>query len=60
MTHGSKGVFGFIGNTMDNSVSFVKDRGSMIQIKTIDKKYVFSSERPDQLIKEIKTLYNIV
>jgi hypothetical protein len=60
MTYGSKGVFGFIGNTMDNSVSLVKDRKSMIQIKTKDKNFILSSEKPDKLVKDIKTLYSIV
>ena len=60
MTYGSKGVFGFIGNTMDNSISLVKDRRNMIRITTENKKYILSSERSDQLVTEIKTLYNIV
>src|SRR5699024_4403456 len=30
MTYGSKGVFGFIGSTMDDSISFVKDRKNML------------------------------
>jgi len=34
MTYGSKGVFGFIGNTMNNSASLVKDRTKITQIKT--------------------------
>lgn len=59
MTYGSKGVFGFIGNTMDDSVSLVKDRKNMIRITTRDKKYILSSERPDELLGEMKTLYNI-
>jgi ribosome biogenesis GTPase A len=58
MTYGSKGVFGFIGNTMDNSISFVKDRKNMIRIITKNNKYVLSSERSDELVREIKTLYN--
>lgn len=60
MTYGSKGVFGFIGNTMDNSVSFVKDRKNMIRITTKNKKFILSSERSGELLKEIKTLYNII
>ena len=57
MTFGSKGVFGFIGNTMDDSVSLVKDRKNMIRITTKNKKYILSSERSEELIREIKTLY---
>ncbi len=59
MTWGSKGVFGFIGNTMDNSVSLVKDRKNMIRISTRNKIYILSSERPDDLIKDIRTHYNL-
>lgn len=55
MTTGSLGFFGFVGNTMDNSISFVKDKKNMLQILTKDKKYILSSERPDELIQEIKT-----
>lgn len=54
MTYGSKGFFGIIGSTMDNAISFVKDRKNMIQITTKDNKYLFSSERPEDLIREIK------
>lgn len=60
MTVGSKGVFGFIGNTMDDSVSFVKDRKKMLRITTRNKKYILSSENADELVSEIKTLYNNV
>ncbi|EGV43221.1 hypothetical protein BZARG_1053 [Bizionia argentinensis JUB59] len=60
MTYGSKGVFGFIGNTMDDSVSFVKDRRNMIRITTKNKKYILSSERLDELVNEIKTRYKNV
>ena len=59
MTYGSKGVFGFIGNTMDDSVSLVKDRKNMIRITTTSKKYILSSERPEELLREIKTLYTL-
>lgn len=59
MTMGSLGVFGFIGNTMDNSISFVKDKQHMLQIVTKDKKYILSSERPEELIQEIKKSSNI-
>lgn len=56
MTFGCKGVFGFIGNTMDDSISFVKDRKKMVRITTHSKKYIFSSENADELVREIKTL----
>ncbi|SRR5690554_412244 len=60
MTYGSKGIFGFVGNTMDNSYSLVKDRKNMVKISTKNKKYIISSDEPDKLVSEIKTLYNIV
>lgn len=60
MTYGSKGVFGFIGSTMDNSFSLVKDRNNMVKIITESKKYILSAEEPDKMVSEIKTLYNIV
>lgn len=50
MTTGSKGFFGFIGSTMDGSVSFVKDRSQMIQIiTTSDKKYLISCDNSKEL-----------
>ena len=58
MTYGSKGVFGFIGNTMDNSISFVKDRKNMIRITSKKQKYIFSAEKLDELVSDIKTLCN--
>lgn len=60
MTYGSKGVFGFIGNTMDDSVSLVKDRKNMIRITTKNNKYIVSAEESNKLVSEIKTLYNII
>ena len=56
MTYGSKGVFGYIGNTMDDSISMVNDRKNMVRIITNDKKYTISSERPQDLIKDIKNV----
>lgn len=56
MTYGSKGVFGFIGNTMDDSTSFVKDRRNMLKITTKTNKYILSSDHCDQLLSEIKAL----
>lgn len=57
MTYGSKGVFGFVGSTMDNSYSLVKDRKNMVKILTENKKYIISTDQPDKLISEIKVLY---
>ena len=54
MTYGSKGVFGFIGNTMDDSISLVKDRKQMLRITTKNKKYIVSSENPDALVDHMK------
>lgn len=56
MTCGSKGFFGFIGSTMDDSVSLVKDRKNMLRIVTKDKKYIVSAEKRGELINEIKVL----
>lgn len=58
MTYGSKGVFGFIGNTMDDSVSLVKDRNQMFRITTKDKKYLLSSEKSEELVGKMKILYD--
>lgn len=60
MTYGSKGVFGFIGKTMDDSISFVKDRKNVVRITTHNKSYLVSVSEPDKLVAEIKFLYNIV
>lgn len=57
--NGSKGVFGFIGKTMDGSISLVKDRKHMLRITTKNKKYIFSSERSAELVTKMKTLYSI-
>ena len=58
MTYGSKGFFGFIGKTMDDSISLVKDRKNMLRITTKNKKYLFSSLNSDQLVQEMKRIYN--
>lgn len=56
MTYGSKGVFGYIGNTMDNSTSLVKDRKNMIQVFTDEKNFIISSERSDELINDLRVM----
>ncbi len=56
MTYGSKGVFGYIGNTMDDSISMVNDRKNMVRITTKEKSYTISSDRPYELISEIKNV----
>ncbi|CAM3546822.1 PH domain-containing protein [Aequorivita lipolytica] len=56
MTYGSKGVFGYIGNTMDDSISMVNDRKNMLRIITNEKKYTFSSDNREELISEIKNV----
>lgn len=53
MTIGSKGFFGFIGQTMDGSRSFVKDRKQMIQIISEEKKYLISCDQRDDFLQEI-------
>lgn len=56
LSFGSQGVFGYIGNTMDNSISLVKDRNNMIRIFTEEKNFTISSERPGDLINDLKGL----
>jgi hypothetical protein len=56
MTYGSKGVFGYIGNTMDDSISMVNDRKNMVRIITKEKKYTISSDRPKDLINDIRSV----
>lgn len=54
MTAGSKGFFGYIGGSMDNSKLMVNDRTMMIRIYTADKHYTLSCESPESLIAEIE------
>ncbi|MGB5316173.1 MAG: PH domain-containing protein [Robiginitalea sp.] len=56
MTYGSKGVFGYIGNTMDDSIGMVNDRKNMVRIITKEKKYTISSDRPNELMNDIKNV----
>lgn len=54
MTTGSKGFFGFIGTTMDGSVSFVKNRSQMVLLTTnSNKKYIFSCDKPKDLVETV-------
>ncbi|MDG4946191.1 PH domain-containing protein [Weeksellaceae bacterium KMM 9713] len=54
MTSGSMGVFGFIGNTMDNSICMVNDRKNMIKVVTTkDEKYIFSVRNPKHLVEHL-------
>ena len=53
MTIGSRGVFGFIGRTMDDSRSYVKDRKEMVQIVTSRRKYLISCEDSKDLVKRV-------
>lgn len=55
MTYGSQGFFGYVGSTMDGSLSMVKDRNQMIRIVTKNQSYILSSESPDELIKDINS-----
>lgn len=56
MTTGSKGFFGFIGTTMDGSVSFVKNRSQMVLLTTTsNKKYLFSCNNPKDLVATVST-----
>lgn len=56
MTFGSKGVFGFVGSTMDNSYSYVKDRSKMVRITTQEKKYIISCENPNGLVELVESM----
>lgn len=53
MTSSTKGVFGYIGKTMDDHLCMVNDKEKMIRIETADNKYLFSADDRDQLIAEI-------
>ena len=55
MTYGSKGVFGYVGNTMDNSISMVNDRTKMVRIITKENKYTISADNREEFMSEIKT-----
>ncbi|HLW33034.1 MAG TPA: PH domain-containing protein [Aequorivita sp.] len=59
MTVGSKGVFGFIGSTVDGATSFVKDQKNMVQIKTLHKKYLISCDSSTQLIDLLESKTHI-
>src|SRR5690554_3410347 len=54
MTAGSKGFFGYIGGSMDNSKLMVNDRTKMIRIYTAGKHYTLSCESPESLIAGIE------
>lgn len=56
MTVGSKGFFGYIGTTMDGFVSFVKNRSQMVQLITLDRKYLFSCANSKDLVNNITPL----
>ena len=56
MTYGSKGVFGFIGSTMDNCSSLVKDQKNMLRLTTIGKTYIVSAENSTELVKDLNLL----
>lgn len=54
LTSGSMGVFGFIGNTMDNSICMVNDRKNMIKVVTTkNEKYIFSVQNPKHLVEHL-------
>lgn len=59
MTYGSKGVFGFLGTTMDEAVSMVKDRKKMVKIVTKYRSYIISADRPDALVADIIRTYKL-
>lgn len=59
LTSGSKGVFGFVGSTMDNTYSLVKDRSKMVKITTSGKNYLVSVDQPDKLVAEAKEVYGL-
>lgn len=59
MTVGSKGVFGFIGSTVDGATSYVKDQRNMVQIQTPHKKYLVSCDDSTQLVDLIQSATHI-
>ncbi len=58
MVIGSKGVFGFLGKTMDGSTSYVKNRKKMVHIITADKKYLISCDERDAFVEKLKQKTN--
>jgi len=54
MVIGSKGVFGFLGKTMDGSISYVKNRKNMVHIITADKKYLVSCDARDEFVQKLR------
>lgn len=56
MTKGSKGIFGFVGTTMDGTVSLIKNRKQMILLTTTsNKKYLFSCDNKSDLVAAVST-----
>jgi len=58
MTYGSKGVFGFIGTTMDNYSANVSDTSNMFAIETVEQKFLLSCENSNELVKLLKAETN--
>ena len=56
MTVGSKGFFGFLGKTMGNSQSFVKDRSQMIKLETSNGDFVLSCKDRAGFIKAVNEM----
>lgn len=54
MTYGSKGIFGFIGTTMDNHVSNVSNMSEMFSIETKNRKFLLSCQNSDELVSIIR------
>lgn len=53
LTTGSLGFFGFIGKSMGNSQSYVKDRGQMVKLETTQGNYLLSCQDRHLFIKEL-------
>jgi len=50
MTYGTKGFFGYQGNSIDDFASFIMDKSNIVAIETNHKKYLISCENSSELI----------
>ena len=50
----TKGVFGYLGISMDDSISFLTDKNNTVLIKTVESKYLISLKNYNQLKQNLK------
>ncbi len=53
MTSGSFGVFGYLGNSMENTVQWVTNRKEIFKVKTSNKTYLLSARNREGLVSDI-------